>query len=187
MIAEIIKCSKDKQYFIETYFKIKHPLNGVIPMVLLDPQLEVLRKIGGYRGVINKIETRQVGTTSVFVANALWNTLFHENTHIKLIGKDNDSRKKFMDIFNVAYDNLPAAFKIGYSIKNTHLDSIKNTHLVSFLNENSFEMCVQDRQLTHNDQVSHVISDNFNLYKDDNKSRIATYPARFGFYGIHLT
>jgi len=76
-VQEIIKCSRDPIYFIETYCMIVSLDQGLVHFKLYECQKEKVDIILNNRKVI-LIEGRQQGKTITAAACILWYTLFQE-------------------------------------------------------------------------------------------------------------
>ena len=63
VLAEIVKCGKDPDFFINSYARISHPIKGLVPFNTYDFQSQLLKDFNDHRfNVILKgrhfIETR---------------------------------------------------------------------------------------------------------------------------------
>ena len=54
-IIELVKCSKDPEYFLKNYVKILHPDKGWIPFILYPHQKRMLKEFQQNRMVISKV------------------------------------------------------------------------------------------------------------------------------------
>ena len=84
VVAEIIRCGKDTNYFINNFCRISHPLEGTIPFDLYDFQEECIEKFNEHRfNVINK--GRQLGISTTAAAYICWMMLFHRDKNILVV------------------------------------------------------------------------------------------------------
>jgi len=84
VIAEVIRCGKDPNYFINNFCRISHPLEGTIPFKLYDFQEDLINKFNEHRfSVINK--ARQLGISTTAAAYICWLMLFHRDKNILVV------------------------------------------------------------------------------------------------------
>ena len=75
---EIIRSGKDPVYFINTYTKISHPVQGLIPFKTYDYQNTLLENFVDYRfNVI--LKARQLGISTIVAAYVVWMMLFYRD------------------------------------------------------------------------------------------------------------
>jgi len=84
VVAEVIRCGKDPNYFINNFCRISHPLEGTIPFKLYDFQEDLINKFNEHRfSVINK--ARQLGISTTAAAYICWLMLFHRDKNILVV------------------------------------------------------------------------------------------------------
>ena len=84
ILKEILKSGKDPVYFINSYARIAHPLEGLIPFKLYPFQEELLRDFNDHRfNVI--LKARQLGISTTTAAYVAWMMMFHRNKNILVI------------------------------------------------------------------------------------------------------
>ena len=84
IMKEIIRCGKKPDYFINTYAKISHPQDGLIPFHLYPFQSDLLEKFEDYRfNVI--LKARQLGISTITAAYVAWLMLFHREKNVLVI------------------------------------------------------------------------------------------------------
>jgi len=106
-VEELGLCISNERYFIESYFKAKNPFNGLSTLTLEQQQLTTLDRIRGKGCVIERNETRQIGTTTLLVAHALYQAIFNSNQRIILMARDDKHAEAMRVIFKTAYNELP--------------------------------------------------------------------------------
>ena len=85
-IEEFIKCRDDILYFLETYAKIVHVDEGLIPFKLYPFQRELINTITNNRNVIVKTG-RQVGKSTTTLGWLLHYVLFNQSKKIRRVFK----------------------------------------------------------------------------------------------------
>ncbi len=100
------RCAEDPVFFINTFCWLletrdeadwqvvgKFGQNKVIPFITREYQAEAIRESAenlGKRDII-VVKSRETGVTWIYIALAVWDWLFHEQTHIGLVSKDEPS------------------------------------------------------------------------------------------------
>lgn len=60
MLRELTKCTRDPIYFLQTYSKVKHPLDGPVPFEMFPYQREMMKHIHDNKDSI-LLASRQLG------------------------------------------------------------------------------------------------------------------------------
>lgn len=119
-------CFADPLYFINKFFKVRHPhkING-LQFSAYPIQEQLINHFKGYSHVIN-LGSRQCGLTIITAGYILWRAIFKR--HTILIGSPKRSQSKdIMNIMQFALDMLP---------KWMHIETIeRNNRIISFENE----------------------------------------------------
>lgn len=104
--------------FAPKYLKIKDEEGDIIPFVLNELQLHVLKQgdvLGklerGEKVRLNILKCRQTGITTLFQALDLWVSLTQENQKMLVLGHDDESSKNMFDMFERYYKHLPVALQ----------------------------------------------------------------------------
>jgi hypothetical protein len=85
-MEELGKCAMSFKYFAETYVKITHPTNGLVPFILYPYQLRVIKDYDSYKhNIIRKF--RQGGLTTLTVIWAMWRCMFKLDQKIMVLSK----------------------------------------------------------------------------------------------------
>ncbi len=59
-LAELLRCTEDPIYFIESFIKVQHPVKGSVPLKLYDYQIDMVKAFHENRFVIG-LTARQMG------------------------------------------------------------------------------------------------------------------------------
>jgi len=111
-VNEIIKCSQDPIYFIESYCQIVSLDRGLIPFKLYDCQKEKVHTILNNRKVI-LMEGRQQGKTITSAACILWYTLFQENKTVAILANKSSAAREVLSRYELMYEMLPIWMQQG--------------------------------------------------------------------------
>jgi hypothetical protein len=108
------KCAKDKNYFIKNYVYIqvqsKWDARGRMKFDLFDYQENALNTWNNNRFVII-VKARQLGYTTLAMADILWHCLFQPGSNLLLVSKNQDSANKNLGMVKFMYQFLPAWMK----------------------------------------------------------------------------
>ena len=111
-VEEIIKCTGDPTYFIETYCMIVSLDSGLVPFKLYDCQKEKVNTIMDNRKVII-MEGRQQGKTITSAACILHYTLFQTNKTVAILANKSASAREVLYRYQIMYENLPLWMQQG--------------------------------------------------------------------------
>ena len=111
-VEEIIKCTSDPTYFIETYCMIVSLDQGLVPFKLYDCQKEKVNTIMDNRKVII-MEGRQQGKTITSAACILHYTLFQTNKTVAILANKSASAREVLYRYQIMYENLPLWMQQG--------------------------------------------------------------------------
>ena len=112
ILKEILKSGKDPVYFINSYARIAHPLEGLIPFKLYDFQKELLRDFNDHRfNVI--LKARQLGISTTTAAYIAWMMLFHRNKNILVIATKFQTAGNLVKKVKHIIKNLPPWMQIA--------------------------------------------------------------------------
>lgn len=111
-ISEYVKCAEDPVYFTETYMRIIHVDDGLVPFKLYDYQKDILRSYQNNRNTI--ITTaRQAGKSTTTCAFILWYILFHAEKTVALLANKADVAREILGRIQLAYQHLPGWLQHG--------------------------------------------------------------------------
>jgi len=112
ILKEILKSGKDPVYFINSYARIAHPLDGLIPFKLYPFQEELLRDFNNHRfNVI--LKARQLGISTTTAAYIAWMMLFHRNKNILVIATKFQTAGNLVKKVKHIIKNLPPWMQIA--------------------------------------------------------------------------
>jgi hypothetical protein len=104
------RCAQDKEYFIKNYVYIqvqpKWDSRGRSKFELFDYQQEALRAWNDNRFVVI-VKARQLGFTTLAMADILWHCLFQPGSNLLLVSKNQDSANKNLGMVKFMYQFLP--------------------------------------------------------------------------------
>ena len=107
---EFRRCAKDKEYFIKNYVYIqvqpKWDPRGRTKFELFDYQQEALNTWSENRFVVI-VKARQLGFTTLAMADILWHCLFQPGSNLLLVSKNQDSANKNLGMVKFMYQFLP--------------------------------------------------------------------------------
>jgi len=111
-VQEIIKCSRDPIYFIETYCMIVSLDQGLVHFKLYECQKEKVDIILNNRKVI-LMEGRQQGKTITAAACILWYTLFQESKTVAILANKSSAAREVLYRYQIMYEALPLWMQQG--------------------------------------------------------------------------
>ena len=112
VMKEIVRCGRQPQYFINTYAKITHPLEGLIPFHLYDFQEKLLEDFQDNRfNVI--LKARQLGISTVTAAYVAWMMMFHREKNVLVIATKFSTAANLVKKVKAIIRNLPDWLKIS--------------------------------------------------------------------------
>ena len=111
-IEEYIKCRDDILYFLETYAKIVHVDEGLIPFKLYPFQRELINTITNNRNVIVKTG-RQVGKSTTTLGWLLHYVLFNQSKTVGILANKAATARELLSRIQIAYQHLPKFLQQG--------------------------------------------------------------------------
>tara|TARA_R110002153_G_scaffold1580_7_gene8088 strand:+ start:3327 stop:4901 length:1575 start_codon:yes stop_codon:yes gene_type:complete len=112
ILAEIVKCGKDPNYFINNYAKISHPMHGLVPFKQYDYQEDLVRDFNDYRfNVI--LKARQLGISTITAAYVSWMMLFHRDKNILVLATKFGTAANLVKKTKAIIKNLPPWIRIS--------------------------------------------------------------------------
>ena len=122
-LNEYMKCADDVEYFIETYVKVWHPVEGLISIELNDFQKEAVEDFKAKR-FFAKTTYRQKGKTTLAAALILHETLFQEYKRNAIMAPKLQASIHILERISNMYDHLPDFLKL------TKIEKRNKTELV---------------------------------------------------------
>jgi len=111
-IEEVIKCSKDINYFIKTYTKIINLDRGLITFDMYPFQEQMASMIVDNRFSIIKT-CRQAGKTTTSAAVILWHIIFNESYTVAILANKLSTAREILSRVQRGYENLPKWLQQG--------------------------------------------------------------------------
>jgi hypothetical protein len=111
-IEEVIKCSKDINYFIKTYTKIISLDKGLIDFEMYPFQEDMSRTIADNRFTVIKT-CRQAGKTTTSAAVILWHAIFNDSYTIAILANKLSTAREILSRVQRGYENLPKWLQQG--------------------------------------------------------------------------
>lgn len=122
---ELLRCSQDYDHAIKKYFKVEHPMDGLIPFNLYPFQTKTLQELIQHRFNII-LKSRQMGISTLVAAYALINMLFRNNYKVLVIATSQEVAKNLVHKVKVMYEKLPSWMKTTVIDDNKLQLSFKN-------------------------------------------------------------
>ena len=111
-IEEVIKCSKDINYFIKTYTKIISLDKGLINFEMYPFQEDMSRTIADNRFTVIKT-CRQAGKTTTSAAVILWHVIFNDSYTVAILANKLSTAREILSRVQRGYENLPKWLQQG--------------------------------------------------------------------------
>jgi hypothetical protein len=111
-VQEVIKCSKDINYFIKTYTKIISLDKGLINFEMYPFQEEMSSTITNNRFTVIKT-CRQAGKTTTSAAVILWHCIFNDSYTIAILANKLSTAREILSRVQRGYENLPKWLQQG--------------------------------------------------------------------------
>ena len=108
---ELVRCSSDPLYFIETHCKVMTP-RGMANIKLRDYQVQLVKDYMENKLNIYAV-SRQVGMTTILSLLALWDVIYSQGKSIALMNDRVMNSIEMLDKIREAYRNLPYYLKAG--------------------------------------------------------------------------
>ena len=112
IMKEIVRCGKRPDYFIHTYAKITHPMEGLIPFHLYPFQEKLLQDFEDNRfNVI--LKARQLGISTVTAAYVAWMMMFHREKNVLVIATKFSTAANLVKKVKAIIKHLPDWLRIS--------------------------------------------------------------------------
>ena len=116
-IKEVIKCSKDINYFINTYVKIINLDEGLVDFDMYPYQEKMAQTIAENRFTVIKT-CRQAGKTTTSAAVVLWHVLFNESYTVAILANKLSTAREILARVQRAFEYLPKWLQQGVVVWN---------------------------------------------------------------------
>ncbi len=100
------RCKRDPYYFLETFWKIRHPERGAILLELRDAQRSTL-KVWLKAKMSIALKARQIGFSTLASGLVFWHIFFHEDRFIITLSKTERDAQKLKAKIDYGYKRLP--------------------------------------------------------------------------------
>lgn len=168
---ELIKCYQEPIYFIETYCKIQHPIQGSIPFLLKENQQDVINNIHENRMCIFD-KDRQVGMSTLLMAYVYWKSIFNPNERILVTSYTYNGCAHLRNILLVFIEDTPKWLLPKLTINNKREIQFENNSRIVLSNASS------DTGRGHS--VSMLVCDEFAYSKEQEAFWISVRPCLQG-------
>jgi hypothetical protein len=111
-VAEYLKCKNDPVYFAETFCKIVHVDDGLVPYKPYDYQKEMIEKLHNNRFVV-AMQSRQTGKSTTVAAYILHYILFNQSKTVGILANKKDTAVEILSRVQLAYQHLPKFIQQG--------------------------------------------------------------------------
>lgn len=108
--AQLIASAQNRKYFLENFYQIPIVGVGAAPLKMRPYQEEVVDALDANKNVIG-LKARQIGWTTIGVAYALHDALFHEERPWLFVSATEDKAVKMLDKAKYALQRLPGWMK----------------------------------------------------------------------------
>ena len=111
-VQEIIKCSKDPEYFLEKYIKVISLDDGIVPFIPYPFQRKLVDSFHNNRFTICKLP-RQSGKSVTVTAYLIHQAIFRDNINIAILANKRETSFELMAKLQTSYENLPKWMQQG--------------------------------------------------------------------------
>ena len=130
-IKEVIKCSKDINYFINTYVKIINLDEGLVDFDMYPYQEKMAQTIAENRFTVVKT-CRQAGKTTTSAAVVLWHVLFNESYTVAILANKLSTAREILARVQRAFEYLPKWLQQGVVVWNkTNIELENGSQIIS--------------------------------------------------------
>jgi hypothetical protein len=162
-----VECVKDEEYFIKTHFRAKNPITGLSTLNIKGKQTNILNRVRGKQFIIDCIEERQIGTTTILSAHALWLALFKPSQRIVMMAGKHINAQEMRHMIKTGYAHMPDFLKFPILTDHKRSMEFDNGSWIHFIN--------QDPTHLKGFATTCVIADTFEYYKPTNQLELRNY------------
>lgn len=109
IVKEFLSCGKDPVYFIDSYCKLSHPIQGLLPFKTYPFQKDVLKDFNKYPLNI-VLKSRQLGLSTIAAAYIAWLMMFHREKKVLVIATKLATASNLVKKVKLIIKNLPDWF-----------------------------------------------------------------------------
>lgn len=170
-IDELVECSQDELHFILTHFKANNPFTGLTTLRLEAKQFTILDRVVNKQFIIDRIEQRQIGTSTILVAHALWLALFHPDQRIVFMNPRHHQAGNIRQMVQDGVRSLPEFLKP--KVLTDHKESIE------FENGSWIHFTNADPNRLRGFCTTLLIADTFEYFKESYQQELRRHAERF--------
>ena len=111
-VQEIIKCSKDPEYFLHNYIKVISLDEGIVPFHPYPFQQQLVESFHNNRFTICKLP-RQSGKSVTVTAYLIHQAIFRDNINVAILANKRETSFELMAKLQTSYENLPKWLQQG--------------------------------------------------------------------------
>jgi len=111
-VQEIIKCSKDPEYFLHNYIKVISLDEGIVPFHPYPFQQQLINSFHNNRFTICKLP-RQSGKSVTVTAYLIHQAIFRDNINVAILANKRETSFELMAKLQTSYENLPKWLQQG--------------------------------------------------------------------------
>lgn len=111
-MQELMRCTFDAEYFIDTYCQIQHAVHGSIRFELRPYQKRIVNTFANNRLSI-ALAPRQIGKSWIAGAFLLWFAMFHKEKTVVIASNKNDNAMEMIHRVRFIYERVPKWLKPG--------------------------------------------------------------------------
>ena len=133
---KLLRASQEPQYFIENYFIIQHPIDGIrLPKLNQEQQrvLSVYQPSYLNRKYISYGMNRQTGKSTLIAGLALHEATFKDNQSILVISFNPNMGDALRQIIQYGWENLPEVLKLKMVRNNRSIIEFDNGSIIRFI------------------------------------------------------
>jgi hypothetical protein len=158
-VMELDKCSRDPEYFIDTYCQIQHAVQGSIRFALRPYQHKIIKTFANNRLSIT-LAPRQIGKSWIAGAFLLWFATFHSEKTVVIASNKNDNAMEMIHRVRFIYERLPHWIKPGLTADGW------NKHAVAFDNHSRIISQATSENTGRGLSISLLFLDEFAFVRD---------------------
>ena len=111
-VQEVIKCSQDAEYFLNSYIKVISLDDGIVPFHPYPFQQKLVQSFSDNRFTICKLP-RQSGKSVTVTAYLIHQAIFRDNINIAILANKRETAYELMAKLQTSYENLPKWLQQG--------------------------------------------------------------------------
>lgn len=158
------------RYFLETYWKIRHPEQGAILFEMRDAQRSTLHAwINNRMSIV--LKARQIGFSTLIIGLAFWLAFFHDDKFVIALSKTEREAKKLLSKGLYGYKRLP-----GWMLERGPAEASKTQTKLEFVNGSSIE-CFPASDPARGESAYLIIVDEWAFFEDHEAAWSAIEPA----------